>query len=235
MSPEAPLSGRERVLRNPPKELCLRFVNTVAWRLSDTPEERLPSVSEFLDWCVGAELLAAAEAAQLAASWRKGAPAPLALYRRALALREALYRVFRSRIDGEDVPADALRIVNAALAAAPSRDRIVSAGTEFGWSVAGRRADAVDALAPIVWSAGDLLTSPRAHRMRQCEDAKGCGWLFLDASRGGTRRWCSMGGCGNRAKAQRHYLRRKRLARPKEDEAAPGEGAPRRDSATRSR
>jgi predicted RNA-binding Zn ribbon-like protein len=45
--------------------------------------------------------------------------------------------------------------------------------------------------------------------MRQCADAKGCGWLFLDESRAGTRRWCSMGECGNRAKAHRHYLRRK--------------------------
>jgi predicted RNA-binding Zn ribbon-like protein len=32
----------------------------------------------------------------------------------------------------------------------------------------------------------------------------------VDESRAGTRRWCSMGECGNRAKARRHYLRRKR-------------------------
>jgi predicted RNA-binding Zn ribbon-like protein len=64
-------------------------------------------------------------------------------------------------------------------------------------------------LAPIAWSAADLLTGPRAQRVRQCADEKGCGWLFIDESRAGTRRWCSMGECGNRAKARRHYLRRK--------------------------
>ncbi|MEO3999034.1 CGNR zinc finger domain-containing protein [Mesorhizobium sp. CAU 1732] len=31
-----------------------------------------------------------------------------------------------------------------------------------------------------------------------------CGWLFVDASRGGKRRWCSMQTCGNREKASRH-------------------------------
>jgi predicted RNA-binding Zn ribbon-like protein len=36
-----------------------------------------------------------------------------------------------------------------------------------------------------------------------------CGWLFMDDSKNGSRRWCSMRSCGNRAKAQRHYLRSK--------------------------
>lgn len=33
-----------------------------------------------------------------------------------------------------------------------------------------------------------------------------CGWLFLDTSRGGRRRWCSMQTCGNREKASRHRV-----------------------------
>jgi predicted RNA-binding Zn ribbon-like protein len=36
-----------------------------------------------------------------------------------------------------------------------------------------------------------------------------CGWLFMDDSKNGSRRWCSMQSCGNRAKAHRHYLRSK--------------------------
>lgn len=38
-------------------------------------------------------------------------------------------------------------------------------------------------------------------RVRTCGR---CGWLFLDSSRGGRRRWCSMSTCGNREKANRH-------------------------------
>ncbi|MER8944136.1 CGNR zinc finger domain-containing protein [Mesorhizobium sp. M0915] len=31
-----------------------------------------------------------------------------------------------------------------------------------------------------------------------------CGWLFVDISRGGKRRWCNMRVCGNREKVARH-------------------------------
>ena len=53
---------------------------------------------------------------------------------------------------------------------------------------------------------GDLLAGPRRLRVRQCANPQ-CQWLFLDDSKSGTRRWCSMSACGNRAKAHRHYLR----------------------------
>ncbi|GAA0262401.1 hypothetical protein GCM10009527_068010 [Actinomadura nitritigenes] len=45
----------------------------------------------------------------------------------------------------------------------------------------------------------DLVTSPALGRVRACAGAD-CGALFLDTSRPGTRRWCSMNTCGNRAK-----------------------------------
>ena len=38
-------------------------------------------------------------------------------------------------------------------------------------------------------------------RLRSCPR---CGWLFVDVSRGGKRRWCSMQTCGNREKVSRH-------------------------------
>jgi predicted RNA-binding Zn ribbon-like protein len=49
-----------------------------------------------------------------------------------------------------------------------------------------------------------LATAP--DRIRRCaHDA--CVLHFFDTSRNGTRRWCSMAACGNRAKASRHYAR----------------------------
>ncbi|MET9429483.1 MULTISPECIES: CGNR zinc finger domain-containing protein [unclassified Streptomyces] len=53
----------------------------------------------------------------------------------------------------------------------------------------------------------DLLrTAP--DRIRACAH-KACVLHFFDTSRNGTRRWCSMAVCGNRAKASRHYARTK--------------------------
>lgn len=51
------------------------------------------------------------------------------------------------------------------------------------------------------------LLADRGHRVRSCEH-DGCTLWFLDTSRSGRRRWCSMEVCGNRAKAKRHYDRR---------------------------
>ncbi|MFD0480100.1 CGNR zinc finger domain-containing protein [Nonomuraea thailandensis] len=32
-----------------------------------------------------------------------------------------------------------------------------------------------------------------------------CGWLFLDTTRNGSRRWCSMAMCGSQVKSRRYY------------------------------
>lgn len=53
----------------------------------------------------------------------------------------------------------------------------------------------------------DLMTRA-PERIRTCSGG-GCILHFFDTSRNGTRRWCSMAACGNRAKASRHYARSK--------------------------
>ncbi len=48
-----------------------------------------------------------------------------------------------------------------------------------------------------------------ASRVRRCAGHR-CVLHFYDTSKRGDRRWCSMAGCGNRAKAARHYSRSRR-------------------------
>jgi predicted RNA-binding Zn ribbon-like protein len=61
-------------------------------------------------------------------------------------------------------------------------------------------------LSPVVRAAADLLTSDRIARVRRCAD-ESCRWLFLDATRSGTRRWCDMQVCGNRNKVRNFRAR----------------------------
>ena len=210
MTAKSPPRRKGRVLGGAPDALCLAFVNSVAWRKAEKPEDRLPSPSALLDWCRGAGLCEPDYVAELRQHWTERPGEALAFHRRAIALREAIYRILRSSIRSEAIPENDLRVLNRMLAAAPTRACVAPKGNGFGWWVGTRRANPTDMLAPIAWSAADLLMSPRARRVRQCADEKGCGWLFIDESRAGTRRWCSMGECGNRAKARRHYLRRNR-------------------------
>lgn len=202
-----PVDGR--LLSSAAEGLCLGFVNTVAWRKTDTPEERMPSPRALLDWCADAGILDAEWVARWRARCEERPREAQAVHRRALALREAIYGIFRSRVLSMTVPEEALRLLNEALADAPPRMRLALDRDAFGWWSGPKAASSTVLLAPIAWSAADLMTGPRLHRVRQCADERGCGWLFLDESRAGTRRWCSMGDCGNRAKARRHYLRGK--------------------------
>ncbi|WP_037601413.1 CGNR zinc finger domain-containing protein [Streptacidiphilus rugosus] len=50
-------------------------------------------------------------------------------------------------------------------------------------------------------------------RIRECAH-ENCILTFFDTSQNGRRRWCSMSGCGNRAKAARHYSHQKQDTLP---------------------
>ena len=76
----------------------------------------------------------------------------------------------------------------------------------FAWRIETAGPTIATLLAPVLWSAGALLTGPQLAQIRECANDE-CLWLFVDDSRNRTRRWCSMQSCGNRAKARRHYLR----------------------------
>lgn len=65
--------------------------------------------------------------------------------------------------------------------------------------------------AETVYSALRLIALPDPARLKICGH---CGWLFLDRSKNKSRFWCDMAVCGNRAKASRHYRRKKGDAQP---------------------
>jgi predicted RNA-binding Zn ribbon-like protein len=66
--------------------------------------------------------------------------------------------------------------------------------------------DALGAVADAVAHAAyGLLVDDRLRHVKRCA---GCHWLFLDQSKNGSRRWCSMQDCGTSAKMRRCVTRR---------------------------
>ena len=57
----------------------------------------------------------------------------------------------------------------------------------------------------------ELLASADLAKMRECSNPD-CTRLFVDVSRGGSRRWCGMAECGNRKKAADYRRRHKELS-----------------------
>jgi predicted RNA-binding Zn ribbon-like protein len=185
---------------------CLDFTNTFSGRRAD-PTERLLTYRDLAAWGRQADALNDEEARRLT---RIAAQHPLDAARtlsEAVALRDALYRIFSAVIDGSTAAEADLMILNRALSRALDQQRIVSRPQGFAWEwAAGDRLDRM--LWPVLRSAADLLVSDDVHRVRRCA-SESCDWLFLDASRNRSRRWCDMRDCGNRAKARRYYARRK--------------------------
>jgi len=136
----------------------------------------------------------------------------VAALRRAVALREAIFDLYAALARGDSAPEAALDAINSALPAALAALRLRPDAGGFAWRFEHGEADLAAILAPIVRAAAELLTSADLARIREC-GSETCSWLFLDRSKNGTRRWCDMKVCGNRAKARRHYDREKKTSR----------------------
>jgi predicted RNA-binding Zn ribbon-like protein len=188
------------------------LVNTVDWTDTGLVDERLVSYDGLTRWAEGAGVLSAAEADVLRErAARRDVEAAAALVE-AHQLRLVLQRVFTGVARGS-VPEDALAELNARLAAALAHLRVEPPRTvdgvgalAWGWRGWGEALDGV--LWPVTWAAARLLVSDDRVRVRVCDGPR-CGWAYVDRSRNGLRRWCQTGVCGARAKARRHYARKR--------------------------
>ncbi|WP_055700610.1 MULTISPECIES: CGNR zinc finger domain-containing protein [Streptomyces] len=118
-------------------------------------------------------------------------------------LRDALFRVATARAQDERAdPAD-LATLNSAASHPPLTPAIAADGTR-NWAA---DADGTALLATVARDAVDLLTGPYAHRIRVCA-ADNCSLVYVDTSRPGRRRWCSMEHCGNLHKVRTLRARR---------------------------
>jgi predicted RNA-binding Zn ribbon-like protein len=187
----------------------LEFVNTVDGMRGGESVELLPGYPDLVAWAEQAGLLAPDAARRLLRfSGRVPLRAAGALAE-AQRVREALHAVLLAAIEHKSAKPGELAIVNAWIGAALADRRLVPAGSAFrlGWEE--REGDLLAPLREVAADAASLLSSDRLQRVRLCGEAEidRCGWLFLDATRNNSRRFCSMKGCANRAKARRHYQR----------------------------
>lgn len=187
-------------------QLCLDFANSVAWRTSTHPEDFLSNYSDLVTWSQNAGILNERKALRLTQKAHYHPMDASIVFEQAFILREAIYQVFSAVAANQPVDLTALETLNLELLKALTHLHIVPIANGFAWDWI----DSEDALDAMLWtianSAAELLTSQQMNRVRECS-GDGCGWLFLDETRNGSRRWCDMSICGNRAKANRHYQR----------------------------
>lgn len=187
--------------------LCLNFLNTISHRFKTPVRSYLNSAEDVLYW-----------------AWKKAAILPedrfpglvdeaaahprqaKAFFEDTMAMRSTLDHIFYAVAQKEKVAAADLDAFNAIAGAYRARQQVMSSGDGFvpGWKW--EPGDFREVIAPVVISAFELLLSPRLDRVGSCDR---CGWLFLDITKNGRRRWCSMEECGSAAKAKEYYHRHK--------------------------
>jgi predicted RNA-binding Zn ribbon-like protein len=171
---------------------CLDFVATVGDR-AQLAFDRWRRPQDLSRWCVDARLLSVAPAVDPQ------------LLEAARALRESIYRTIDSRRTGSRPQRQDIRAMNRWAARPALAPQLGEQSGQVRW-VFDAPIEAV--LSTIARDAIALVASEDLGRVRECA-SQSCSVLFLDASRPGKRRWCSMNRCGNRTKKS-NYRRRLR-------------------------
>jgi predicted RNA-binding Zn ribbon-like protein len=178
--------------------VALDFANTVSWRGTPRQFDHIDSVPALMCWAEGAGLIDRAAAAPEHGD---------AFLARAHRLRAAVRGTFEGAVTGTEAKEDRAALLDIARACLASAELTGLPAELRHCSTEGA------ILGAIAWAAITLLSSERIGRVKICEPDS-CRWLFLDTTKNGSRRWCDMGACGNRAKVTQHRVRQKRRTVP---------------------
>jgi predicted RNA-binding Zn ribbon-like protein len=216
---------------------ALDLVNTLERGVPVPGRERRDYLADppaLLLWASRAGLVDDAEAAAIAEAWQLDRGSAQAALSASRDIREALHAslLAATGMVPRDLAAQraALERLHLRWTAAIGRSTLVLdpnrppavrlvVGTAPALLVPDRAADA----------ALDLLRTADLARVRRCPpEHGGCGWIFLDRSRNGSRRWCRMADCGTQVKSRR-LTERRRATRA----AAAGRGSRRQPTSER--
>ena len=179
-------------------DLALTFVNGGSLPDSDDGVT-LDSADRLTGWLA---LLLAPGGARL----RVSPPVRRSLLAEAQRLQRALRELFQAVSTGESVPPMAIHVINRAQSFGSWSTRLAADGATIRMERTLTGPGALPALASVAAAAGVVATRVPAERLRRCASPDCARW-FVDSSKGGRRRWCSMATCGNRAKAARYRAR----------------------------
>ncbi len=118
-------------------------------------------------------------------------------------LRADIRAVVEARHRRREAPSLALHGLNRVLVATRWSWELTNDADGFGLRAIGGGEGPLCRLASVALAASHLLLQVPVDRLRLCA-AERCGAWFVDTSKGGRRRWCSMERCGNREKAAVH-------------------------------
>lgn len=180
---------------------ALDFVNTVDSRGEQWGPDFLNSYGDLVSWAKRLDVIDGEEERTLLMLAKKSPSEAERELIRARELRETLHRIFLTEAGDEPVRMKDLELLNDTVRHAQEQRSLAIINGSVEWRQS--PADNLDTiLTRISWLSASLLTSRGRRPIRACEGPN-CGWLFLDLSRNGHRRWCSDKTCGSHARVRK--------------------------------
>lgn len=180
---------------------ALDLVNTVSSRRGPPGTDYLASYGDLLLWATRQGLLDDECAGMLGEAARARPAEAASALLRAKRLRECLWMIWMAVRDGTAPAKGDLGLLTREVLAAQRARALTWSEGGCAWSWTG--AAGLDAVtARVALAAADLLAGGHLRRVRECA-GRNCGWLFLDKTRNGTRRWCTAEECGSLARVTR--------------------------------
>ena len=199
-------TGKFSIIAN---NLFLDFVNTAKLR-GGQPFETLENFADFFAWTIAAELLDKELAEKFFKQWRDE-EARREFLEEALKFRDILRLMAEDIAAGRGISEKAIAAINEQLGKQSGVSEIVKTPEGFEKQFRFAVDEPSKLLKPIAESAADFLCFADLARLRKCESDV-CVLYFYDTTKNHRRRWCSMSGCGNKAKAAAFYQRKKQAA-----------------------
>ncbi len=187
--------------------LCIDFINTVKDRVSNPMMDYLSDFADLLYWAKRLEIIDVRSYKELLQHATRHPNQASAFFKETIAFRELLYQVLHTTVKtGKATPA-LLDGYNRVLADYFSCKKIEQLNSELvsGWHFG--KGSFKHILAGIVDDSYELLLS--ADLLEKVKECPKCHWLFLDTTKNGKRRWCTMKTCGASVKALEWYHRHK--------------------------
>ena len=190
--------------------LALDFLNTRPV-LADGPKELMPDVDALVRWLVASGALQRQNGRTLARKW-SNIPQAATFLRELLKFRERLRGVVLRQEEGFSVNTAFIAELNSLLKQHPSVLALQRKGKKLDLDAAFELQKPNDVWTPIATAAAELLSNAPPTRVRKCE---ACVVHFLDTSKKGSRRWCSMNICGNKIKVAAYQQRQRSTRKSK--------------------
>jgi predicted RNA-binding Zn ribbon-like protein len=187
------------------------FVNTVDWTARGLEHERITDYERFIEWTEAAAIMGGTEAQRVRRGARASPRRAAGAHQSALWTRWVLQRLYAA-LATETLDPKAVREFNELLGDALARMQVKHPSARGprrssevrplvrSWRGMGEELESP--LWPVLWHACALVTSQELSLLRMCA-GEDCGWMYLDRSRNGRRRWCRMATCGTREKNRR--------------------------------